>query len=68
VLNIVDGKVRTMDVMGFAGKFAVAEDARRTQLAGGSLTNDSHGTACAQVICSGCEVEIVGACLGVSIS
>ena len=68
MLNIVDGKVRAMDVMRFAVKFAVAEDARRSRLAGNSLTNDSHGMACAQAICPVCEVEIAAVCTGVSIS
>jgi len=30
VLNIINGKVRAMDVMGFAVKVAVVEDARRS--------------------------------------
>ncbi len=68
MLNNVDGSVLAMAVMRLVVKLVVAAEARRSWPAGGSLAKFSHGIACAQATCSGCDVDIMAVCPGVSIS
>jgi len=65
---MVEGRVRAIEVIKLAVKLAVAADASLSCPAGGSLAKDSQGVACAQAMCSGCEVEMTAVCPGVSIS